>query len=94
MELIMQIIRAHIQDGKVVNRSSGDTLKPWSAPAGVTVVEVTGQDVAIGDDFDGKAFTRPVVEVAAVVEAVEAVEVDRLALLEQRLAALEKAVSG
>jgi cobalamin biosynthesis protein CobT len=90
----MEIIRAHIKDGKVVNLSAGDTSKPWSAPAGVTVVNVTGQDVSIGDEFDGKAFTRPVVEVAAVAEAVEAVEVDRLTLLEQRLAALEKAVSG
>lgn len=79
----MKIVRAHIQDGVVVNLSVGDTDKPWTPPDGVTVVDVTGQGVAIGYLYDGKNFTAPP----------EPKPVEPKLTLEDRIAALEKDVT-
>ena len=56
----MEIIRAHIKDGIVVNLSVGDTDKPWTPPSGETIVDLEeGSEVSIGWSYDGEEFSPP-----------------------------------
>jgi hypothetical protein len=90
----MEIIRAHIKDGLVINISIGDTDKPWIAPKDITIVELKSDtDAAIGYSYDGKEFTSPIpVEPVPVqpepIEAKPTLE-DRLTALESKIATLE-----
>ena len=84
----MEIIRAHIKDGIVVNLSVGNTYKPWTPPIGITIVEVKGDEAAIGYSYDGKEFKAPaLVEPLPQAPTLE----ERLALLEQEVIAIKVA---
>lgn len=82
---------AWIRDGVVFNLSVGDTTKPIAVAKDVLRLDVGGVDVAIGDLYDGKTFTKPPEPEPIPIE--KTLE-QRLADLEGKVSTLEKAKSG